>query len=69
MLIALTLVMSGMTGLMMWLISRKDKRGWYVSLANQGLWFTMTVMTGAWGLLPLNVWLTYIAIRSIRTWN
>ncbi len=57
------------TGTMMYLLSQHDRRGWYVSLVNQLLWVTLIFVTGAWGLLPLTLWMTFVAIRGLRRWG
>lgn len=60
---------SMMTILSQWLLTRRDRRGWYVSLMNQGLWLTTILMTGAYGLLILTVVMTYLGIKGLRNWR
>lgn len=67
--IGVPFVLSGMTAYMMYLLKQKDRRGWYVSLGNQGLWLWFAITTASWGLLPLNFWLTYVAVKGIREWQ
>ena len=54
------------TGVYMWMLSRGDTRGWYLSVLAQVPWWAITVLTGAWGLLPLNLWLFYVSIRGVK---
>lgn len=51
------------------LLMRKDKRGWYLSLANQGMWCLVMLTTGTYGFLPLNVFMTIIGIKALRRWH
>lgn len=65
----LSLVISVITLVGMWLVSRKRWQGWAVGLANQFLWFWLIVTTGQWGLLLLLVALVYIYGRALITWR
>lgn len=57
------------TATFMWLLGGGHKSGWYVSLANQFVWIALALVTGAYGLLPMNIFLTCNAIRALRRWG
>ena len=69
MILAISLVTSAMTILMMYLLGSKRRIGFAVSLANQPLWLAIALLTGAYGLLPLQVVMTILAIRGWRNWG
>jgi hypothetical protein len=54
------------TGIYMWMLSRGDTRGWYLSLFAQFLWAALIWQTEAWGLIPLSAWLLYVALKGVR---
>lgn len=68
-LIGLSAITSLNTAIIMHWLGNKNIKGWYLSLVNQGFWITITILTGAWGFMPLNIWLTFVAIRSIHRWR
>lgn len=53
----------------MWLVARKDWRGWLVGICNQTLWLAFTIQTRAWGLLPLIAALLVIYSRALMRWR
>lgn len=53
----------------MWLVGRKDWRGWAVGLANQALWLWLIIDTKAWGLLILTVSLIVVYTRALIRWR
>lgn len=53
----------------MWLVARKDWRGWAIGLANQVLWLWLIIDTRAWGLLILLVALVVIYTRALFEWR
>ena len=53
----------------MWLLASGRREGWYVSLMNQPGWVALSILTGAWGLLPLNLVMTAIAVRGACKWK
>lgn len=59
----------GMTILSQWLLMKKSRWGWVVSLSNQVPWLVLIALTEAWGLIPLNLFISCIAIRGLRTWR
>lgn len=65
----LSVVVSVLTLLTMWLVARKDWRGWAVGLANQALWLALIVTTRSWGLLLLTGTLTVLYARTLLTWR
>lgn len=69
MIVALSSVISIGTMLVMWLLSGKNRLGWKVSLANQGLWLLLIILTQAWGLLILQVYMVFICIRALKKWK
>ena len=67
--LALSIVTSASTMLMMWLLGAKKRAGWLISLANQGNWTLLAFLTHAYGLFPLQIMMTYLAIRGWRNWG
>lgn len=65
----LPLATSALTLAAMWLLGNKDRRGWIVGLANQGLWLAFIVMFEAWGLLPLCGALIVMYSRNLYRWS
>jgi uncharacterized membrane protein len=65
----LDLVISVVTIIQMYLLSRKAKSGLYVGIFSQFLWFAFIITTGSWGLLPLNIALWYIFLTGILKWK
>jgi hypothetical protein len=65
----LDLVISVVTIIQMYLLSRKAKSGLYVGIFSQFLWFAFIFTTGSWGLLPLNIALWYIFLTGILRWK
>lgn len=50
------------------LLMRKNKKGWYLSLGNQGMWWLVMVTTGTYGFLPFSIFMTIIGIKALRRW-
>ncbi len=50
------------------LMVRKKWYAWLANLANQGIWLTYIYLNKEWGLLPLNFFLTFQAVRGLRLW-
>lgn len=67
--VVLSLVVSVVTLVGMWLLRRKDWRGWLVGLCNQSLWLVLIIQTHAWGLLLLTGALIYIYTRGLIEWR
>lgn len=65
----ISVVTSLVTLIGMWLVSRKDWRGWAVGLANQVLWLWLIIDTHAWGLLILTVSLVTLYTKALITWR
>lgn len=53
----------------MWLIAKKDWRGWLVGLVNQALWLWLIVDTQAWGLLILTGSLSILYTAALIKWR
>lgn len=60
---------SVVTLLGMWLVARKDWRGWLIGLVNQLLWLWLIIDTKAWGLLILTVSLSAIYTKALLSWR
>lgn len=67
------LIVSSVTSLltitMMWLMGSQKRIAFLVSLANQIPWAILMVLTEAWGLAPLQVIMTILAVRGYRKWR
>lgn len=60
---------SAVTLLGMWLLARKDWRGWVVGLVNQVLWVATAVLFKTWGFLPLTCALIVVYTRGLLAWR
>ena len=65
----LDILISIVTILYMYLLSRQIMSGLYVGLFAQGLWVAFIIHNEAWGLLPLNIVLWYICITGLIKWK
>jgi hypothetical protein len=65
----ISLATSGGTLATMWLLGRKDFRGWYMGLISQAIWLVFIFSFSAWGLLPLSVSLTIMYVFNLRKWR
>lgn len=62
-------VLSGTSGLMLWLMGNKSKWGPRIGLANQVLWVIYAVWLAQWGLLPGVLIYAVIHVRNIVKWS
>lgn len=53
----------------MWLLGRKDYRGWIAGLLSQVVWLTFIFAFGAWGLLPLSIALVFMYSWNLYKWR
>lgn len=53
----------------MWLLGKKDERGWIAGLFSQAIWFIFILTFQAWGLLTLSVPLTFMYVHNLRKWR
>ncbi len=61
--------LSAITAYMMLLAGNKKRGAWAVGLVNQLLWFVWIVLSGAWGLLPMNIVLWVVYGRNYLKWK
>ena len=61
-------IMSAITIYMTVLAGNVHRHAWAVGLFNQALWLTWIVMTGTWGLIPMNVALWIVYARNHLKW-
>jgi hypothetical protein len=61
-------LLSAITIWMTVLAGNKHKSAWLIGLANQALWLTWIITTGAWGLLPMTAALTFVYARNHLKW-
>lgn len=52
-----------------WQAGNRNYLAWLVGLLNQGLWLVFIVVFDAWGLLPLNVFMTITYARNLAKWR
>lgn len=50
------------------LAGNKSKNAWLIGLFNQLLWLIWIVVTGAWGLVPMNIALWIVYARNHFKW-
>lgn len=51
------------------LLARKRWHGWLLGLLNQPCWLWVIYSKGAWGLLPLTLWLTVRYTFALIRWR
>lgn len=61
------LTVVGISGL--YLAGRKDRRGWAVAIASQGLWAAYAVTTGQWGFLVSAGAYTWVYAKNFLAWR
>lgn len=61
--------LSALTIYQTFLSGKKHHNTWLVGLFGQSLWFIWTVVSENWGLLPLNLTLTYMYTQNHIKWN
>jgi len=62
-------LLSGITIWMTLLAGNVHRSAWLVGLGNQALWLIWIVVTGTWGLIPLNVALWIVYARNHFKWR
>lgn len=62
-------IMSGTSGLMLWLMGNKTKWGPRVGICNQVLWVIYCTWTEQWGLMPGIILYTVIHVRNLIRWE
>lgn len=69
MILAISIITSGMTVLSMWLLTQRNRGGFIVSSINQVTWLGLIYFTGAWGLLPLAGIMLWLNYRGWKKWG
>lgn len=62
-------LLSAITIYSMLLAGNKKRGAWLVGLVNQLLWLVWIVLSGAWGLLPMNIALWVVYARNYIKWT
>lgn len=62
-------ILSAITIYMFVLAGNKKKHTWLVGLGNQALWLIWIVISGTWGLLPMNIALWFVYLRNHLKWK
>lgn len=62
-------LLSAITIYMTLLAGNLSRHAWLVGLGNQALWLVWIVVTGTWGLIPLNVALWIVYARNHLKWR
>lgn len=62
-------LLSAITIYSMLLAGNKKRGAWLVWLVNQLLWLVWIVLSGAWGLLPMNIALWVVYARNYIKWT
>jgi nicotinamide riboside transporter PnuC len=65
----LTLFISLLSMLMLWLMGNRSIWGPVVGLVNQIVWIIFTIQAKQWGLLPGVIAFTVVHIRNLWLWN
>lgn len=53
----------------MWLLGRKDRRGWLCKIAAGVCGITLNIHYGLWGLVPLGAVGFFVCIYNFRKWG
>lgn len=53
----------------MFFAGNKKRHAWLVGLAGQLLWLIWIILSGAWGLLPMNIALWIVYGRNYIKWK
>lgn len=69
MIIAVSVLTSCLTVLGLWLLTQRNRLGFFVSSVNQVTWLLLIYFTGAWGLLPLVGIMLALNYRGWRKWG
>lgn len=51
------------------LCGKKKASGWFIGFINQWLWLIWIFASETWGMLPMNVVLTYIFAKNFFKWK
>jgi hypothetical protein len=62
-------LMSAITIWMTVLAGNKHSSAWLIGIVNQALWLSWIVMTGTWGLIPMNIALWIVYARNHMRWS
>lgn len=62
-------IISAMTIAAMELAVRKHWSTWVLTLFNQVLWLIFILGHQSWGLLPLNLFMWFMAVRGLCVWT
>lgn len=62
-------LLSAITIWMTLLAGNMHRQAWLVGLVGQALWLLWIVMSGTWGLIPLNVALWIVYVRNHLKWR
>lgn len=62
-------IISATTIVAMELTIRKHWLAWVLTIGNQALWLAFILGHRAWGLLPLNLFMWFMAARGLYVWT
>ncbi len=62
-------LLSAITIYMTVLAGNKHPKAWLVGLVNQAFWLVWIVAVDAWGLIPMNIALTFVCARNHLKWQ
>ncbi len=62
-------LLSAVTIAQIWLTGNRWRYVWLFALGNGALWMWWTCLAGAWGMMPLHVFGSIVAIRNHRKWT
>lgn len=62
-------LLSVITVVQVMMAGNKYKNAWLVSLGNQALWLLWIITSGIYGLLLMNVTLSFVSIRNHLLWR
>lgn len=67
--IGLPWLLSAITIWMTVLAGNKHRHAWAIGLGNQALWLVWIVLSGTWGLIPMNIALWAVYARNHMKWR
>ncbi len=61
-------ILSAVTIWMTVLAGNRHPSAWLIGISNQVLWLVWIVLTGTWGLIPMNLALWFVYVRNQNKW-
>lgn len=67
--LGLSVLASLVTLVSMWLLTKRNRLGWLLSIGNQFTWIILSSLTGTYGLYVLSAAMIWIGVRGYKNWG